>query len=146
MINEILYNPKFSDVTHILKIDDYEAMNLTEEKIQHLYSYNEIKENHYIGQDLMTCDGNDSARRYHYGKVTPNSEWDNKPYLGPFVDWFNGGKTYILSRYAMSCINSKYNTSNLDIVYRRDIYEDLMIAKCLYKHRIFPLHINYRVA
>jgi hypothetical protein len=149
MIDEILKNPRFSDVTHILKIDDYEAVHLNEEKIKNLYNYNEIRDNHYVGQDLMRGDGNgsadESARKYHYGKVTPNSEWDNNPYLGAYVNWFNGGKSYILSRHAMSCINSKYNPSNLDVLYKKEIYEDLMIAKCLYKSNIQPYHLDYRI-
>jgi hypothetical protein len=148
MIDQILNNPVFNDITHILKIDDHEAVNLTDEKVRRLYTYKEIRMHHYIGQDLLHAsnDPESGARSYHYGKVTPNSEWDNNPYRGKFVYWLNGGKTYILSRTAMKCINYEYNCSNLDNLYRREIYEDLMVAKCLFKHKIFPVQFNYNIA
>jgi hypothetical protein len=147
MIDQILNNRVFAGVTHILKIDDHEALHLTDEKIRNLYSYKEIQKNHYLGQELLSAsDAPDSgARVYHYGKVTSNSEWDNRPYRGRFVRWLNGGKTYILSRTAMKCINCEYNFSNLDILYKKEIYEDLMVGKCLYKHKILPVQLNYNI-
>lgn len=145
MIDQVLNNSAFNNVTHILKIDDYEAVNLTEDKIKNLYSYKEIRRYNYIGQHLLRVPPDSNARCYHYGKVTPNSEWDNVPYKGGFVYWLNGGRTYILSRIAMKCINCEYNSSNLDELYKKEIYEDLMIAKCLYKHKIYPVQLNYNI-
>lgn len=144
MINQILILPYFNDVTHILKIDDYEAVKLTEEKINNLYSYREISKFEYVGQDLLESSGS-NARKYHFGKVTPNSDWDNYPYKGSYVPWLNGGKSYILSRLAMTIINEEYNFSNLNILYKKEIYEDLMIAKCLFKNGIYPKQLDYKI-
>ena len=144
MIDQVINIPQFKDITHIIKIDDYEAVNLTEEKIQNLYSYKIISKYHYVGQELLQEAGTD-ARKYHYGKVTPECEWDNTLYRGIYVPWMNGGKSYILSRAAMVLINHEYNTSNLDILYKKEIYEDLMIAKCLFKHGVVPKEINYQI-
>lgn len=144
MIDQVLTLPVFKDVTHILKIDDYEAVKLTEDKIKNLESYRAISKFEYVGQDLLESGGGD-ARKYHYGKVTPDSDWDNAPYKGSYVPWLNGGKSYILSRLAMTLINEEYNSSNLDVLYKKEIYEDLMIAKCLFKNGIYPKEIDYNI-
>jgi hypothetical protein len=145
MIDQVLKIPLFSDITNILKIDDYEATELNEEKIKNLYMHDEIVENDYIGRNLLENLSDIHCRTYHYGKVTPDSEWDNKLYEGEFVPWLNGGQTYILSRTAMMLINLEYNSSNLDVLYENEIYEDLMIAKCLHKYKIKPVELLYDI-
>jgi len=144
MIDQVLNNQKFDKYTHILKIDDYEAMNLTQDKINNLYNYKIIKNNNYIGQNKLYYT-DESNCYYHYGKVSENSSWHNKKYRGSFVPWLNGGRSYILSKHAMKCIQFIYNSSNLDKVYKYEIYEDLMIAKLLYKFNIFPIELNYHI-
>jgi hypothetical protein len=144
MIEQVLNNSHFSKYTHILKIDDYEARNLTEEKIKNLYNFDIIEKNNYIGQHLIHSAA-DNANEYHFGKVTPDSYWDNLHYKGKFVPWCNGGKSYILSRKSMYAINKIYNSSNIDILYEKEIYEDLMIAKCLFKYKFFPVELDYRI-
>lgn len=144
MIDQVLTMDVFNKYTHILKIDDHEAINLTEEKISNLYNYEQIKNGHYIGQDLLMGAG-PSSGLYHFGKVDPNSYWHNLEYKGTYSPWLNGGKTYILSRNAMKCINKEYNFTNLDILYKNEIYEDLMIGKILYKYNIHPKLLKYNI-
>jgi len=144
MIEQILGKKYFNDITHILKIDDYDASKLTENKIKNLYKYSEIKNGNYIGQNIVEWSGS-RTHTYHYGKVSINSEWHNKPYNGVFVPWLNGGKSYILSRKAMQCINKEYNSKNLDLLYKNEIYEDLMISKLLYRYEIYPTEILYNI-
>ena len=143
MIDQVLKHSYFINYTHILKIDDYEAVNLTPEKIIHIYNFPEIKTGDYVGQELLTSDGSNSARTYHYGKVSQESRWHDHLYKGSFVPWCNGGKSYILSRKAMECINTIYNFSNIELLRKYEIYEDLMIAKLLYKFSIFPVEVHY---
>ena len=147
MIHQILHMEVFRDITHILKIDDHEAVHLTDRKVLHLYNYiNVFRSYHYVGQHLLRWSGeSNDVREYHFNKVTPNSEWDNRRYKGIFVPWLNGGKTYILSKKAMKCVNSIFNISNLNVLYKIDIYEDLMIAKCLFVHGIRPFELNYQI-
>lgn len=144
MIDQVLTMDVFKKYTHILKIDDHEAVNLTEKKIENLYNYEQIKYNHFIGQNLLNYGGS-SSRSYHFGKVDPNSHWHNLEYKGSYSPWLNGGKTYILSRTAMMCINSVYNFTNLDILYKNEIYEDLMVGKILYRFNIHPKELNYNI-
>lgn len=148
MIDQVSKLSCFDSYTHILKIDDYEATTLTEEKIRNLYTFKEIETANYIGQHYIRVnnrDHYDKARIYHFGKVTPFSYWDNTRYIGSFVSWLNGGRSYILSKKAMAYINQEYNFTNLDLLYKNEIYEDLMIAKILHKYNIFPRELNYGI-
>jgi len=143
MIDQVLQQDYFKKYTHILKIDDYEAVKLTPEKIKNIYNFPEIERNDYTGQELLFYKNNRSARTYHYGKVSKESRWHDNLYKGTFVPWFNGGKSYILSRNAMECINTIYNGANIEVLRRYEIYEDLMIAKLLHKFSIFPVQVQY---
>ena len=73
------------------------------------------------------------------------SYWDNEEYNGHYVPWLDGGKSYILSKKAMNYINNEYNFTNLDSLYQNEIYEDLMVAKILYKYNIIPSKLNYGI-
>lgn len=144
MIDQVLQNSVFDKYTHVLKIDDHEANNLTIEKIVNLHNLPELNLHDYVGQNLLP--GPDiTSNSYHFGKVDKESRWHNLPYSGDYVPWLNGGKTYILSRKAMECINSEYNSTNLDILHENEIYEDLMIGKILNKHNIFPFQLDYNI-
>ena len=59
----------------------------------------------YTGQQLNTEGG---YRRYHWGKCSKGSYWDEREYYGDYVNWLDGGSTYILSRRAMISINKTY--------------------------------------
>uniref|UniRef100_A0A6C0BA71 Glycosyltransferase n=1 Tax=viral metagenome TaxID=1070528 RepID=A0A6C0BA71_9ZZZZ len=144
MIDQVLKIPQFDSYTHILKIDDCEAIHLTEKKIQKLYTFKEIENNDYIGQHYIQGIS-DGSRTYHFGKVSPTSYWHNEEYNGYYVPWLDGGKSYIISKKAMNYINNEYNFTNLDSLYQNEIYEDLMIAKILYKYNIFPSELNYGI-
>ena len=148
MIEFVLYSTFFSDITHILKIDDHDNV-FTAKNIEKLYSLEELKKHHYIGQKLNTrtlypwqwCDGN----KYHIGKVSTKSYWYDKYYSGGYLPWLDGGCSYILSKTALKCINHWYNSSNIEELRRKEIFEDVMMGKILYHHNIFPKIVNYGV-
>jgi len=148
MIEYILYAEQFSDVTHIIKIDDHDN-TFTKKNIENLYHLKELKKYHYIGQRLNNnssypwhwLEGN----KWHIGKVSDKSYWYNKYYNGGYVPWLDGGCSYILSREAMKCIHSWYNSSNLETLRKREIFEDVMMAKILYHHNIYPKQVNYGI-
>jgi len=144
MIDQVLQNPLFDKYTHILKIDDHEANNLTTEKIENLHKYHQLNMYDYVGQNLLPGPGK-TANIYHFGKVHKESRWYNLPYSGKYIPWLNGGRTYILSKKAMKCINKEYNSKDVDLLYNNEIYEDLMISKILHKHNIFPHELNYNI-
>lgn len=144
MIDQVLHNSIFDKYTHILKIDDHEAENLTMEKIKNLHNYHELNMYDYVGQNLLSG-ASPTSNTYHFGKVHKESRWYNLPYIGKYVPWLNGGRTYILNRKAMKCINGEYNSTDIDILYKNEIYEDLMISKILNKYNIFPHELNYNI-
>ena len=144
MIDTILNMDCFSDVTHIIKIDDYDTM-WDKSHIDNLYTIAELKTHHYIGQTkhLITHKFNG---QYHYNKVLSPCYWFKRPYISDnIVEYLLGGDTYILSRHAMILINNTYNTTNIETIYKKEIYEDLMIGQILAKHNIFPIVINYKI-
>ena len=134
MINSILKIPDFSNITHILKVDDWDTK--VDENI-----HDEIKKiniSDFCGQKLINrCVG---GRRYHFGKCPINSIWHKREYKGNFVPWFDGGNGYILSRNAMNIISNENMTENE--IHISHIYEDVMIALILHKHNIFPKKIK----
>jgi len=148
MIEYVLHSNYFSDVTHIIKIDDHDN-SFTEENIRNLYKLEEIKQYHYIGQKL----NNNffypwqwtESNKYHLGKVSENSYWFDRNYAGGYLPWLDGGCSYILSRDAMKCVWSWYNSSNLDELREREIFEDVMMGKILYHHGIFPKEKIYGI-
>jgi len=144
MIHTILNMDCFSDVTHIIKIDDYDTM-WDKSHIDNLYTIAELKTYHYIGQTKHLIEHKFNGT-YHYNKVRPSSYWFRRPYVGGnIVEYLLGGDTYILSRHAMILINNTYNTSHIETIYKTHIYEDLMIGQILAKHDIFPIVINYKI-
>jgi hypothetical protein len=148
LIEYILHSNHFSDVTHILKIDDHDNI-FSNENIIDVRNLPEINEYHYIGQRLVNKNAYpwswSHSNKYHFGKVSDKSVWFNKSYKGGFVPWLDGGWSYILSLDAMKCIWSWYNSSNLDELRKTEIFEDVMMAKILYHHGIFPKEINYGI-
>ena len=92
-----------------------------------LYDYCGNLRNSYIGD-----------REWHIGKCSKNSIYNNKKYEGEYVPWCLGGYGYIISTKILHyIINEKKE-------YKDEIYEDLYIAKILYKNNIFPKHINIK--
>jgi hypothetical protein len=134
MIKNILKIPEFNDITHILKIDDWDT------KIDNnMYiKLKDINLSDYCGQQLNNKYNGD--KRWHFNKCPIDSIWHNKEYDGKFVPWLDGGCGYILSKNAMNIISNS-NISELEI-YENIIYEDLMIAIILHKNNIYPKHIR----
>lgn len=74
-------------------------------------------------------------RRWHLGKC-PGSYWNHTPYQGIYVPWCLGGCGYVVSKKVVGLLrNIPLELSS------KDIYEDLMIAKILFYHRILPREI-----
>ena len=133
MINAILDIDDFSSITHIFKLDDHDTVfdNNIIKKIKSLKRENMD----YSGQNI--CDVLDS--KWHYNKCPKSSIWHNKPYSGDYVPWADGGCGYLLSRKSMGLI--KNNLSKNEI-YKKHIYEDMMIALVLHNFNISPKKIN----
>lgn len=78
-------------------------------------------------------------RKYHFGKCSSNSKWNNTPYSGQYSDWCLGGKGYFLSRKAALCISEHCPIKDFHI------YEDVYVAETLLKYsNITPKSINDR--
>lgn len=148
MIEYVLHSNHFSNITHLIKIDDHDN-TFTEENIKNLHELSELNDYHYVGQHLINKPSHPrqmaDSNRWHFGKVSKTSYWHNRNYSGAYVSWLDGGCSYILSRYAMKCIFGCYNSSNLDELRLREIYEDLMMGKILYRNNIFPKEKNYGI-
>lgn len=139
----IMQNNHFDEFTHIMKTDDHDnyfdknSIEKTEKIIQDL-----PQDYHYFGKNVFSVNSSNN-RKWHFNKVSKDSYWDNKIYNGKYVQWCDGGSSYIVTRYAINCILKEYNTTNLDVLYKNEIYEDLCIAKCLYNHKIYPKKVLY---
>jgi len=143
MIEQVLHNPEFNHITHIIKIDDHDNY-FNDETIKNLYSYHELKQYNYLGQK-KNCWNNHTTGNYHFGKVPENSYWYDRVADISNVTYFDGGCSYILSRKAMEIINRNYNSSNINKLRKEEIYEDLMIGKILQNNNIEPYQINYGI-
>ena len=75
-------------------------------------------------------------RKWHIGKCSKTSHFNTKQYEGIYVPWCLGGTGYLLSRLSIGII------SNANIQYTEEIYEDLAIAKILFKNNIQPKNIE----
>jgi len=143
MIEEVLTNPEFNHITHIIKIDDHDN-EFTDRNIKNLYKYSDLKNFDYLGQKQNRWDGNKNCN-YHFGKVPEWSNWYNKTADISDVTYFDGGCSYILSRKAIEIINKEYNDSNIDKLRNEEIYEDLMIGRILGRHNVSSKLLNYGI-
>jgi len=131
----------FNDITHILKIDDHDT-KFNENNITDLYNNELVINNDYVGQKINKCIPNET---WHYGKVSEESFWFNKPYNKGRACWLDGGCGYILSKKAMQIINLEYNSSNINILNKEEIYEDVTIGKILKKKGILPVLCDFNI-
>ena len=115
---------RLKEYTHFIKLDD-------DCKVRENIPKNILKNLNY-GGIIETKKGD---KTWHIGKCTNESYYSTNFYKGSFVPWCRGGNGYILSRYAINLIKNDEN-------YYREIYEDLYIAKLLYKYKIFPKNLN----
>ena len=74
-------------------------------------------------------------RRWHIGKC-PGSHWNHTPYQGVYVPWCLGGCGYIVSKHVIQLLGKIPLEHS-----KKDIYEDLMVAKWLFFYSILPKDI-----
>lgn len=138
MIRSILKIPSFKDITHVLKIDDHDTKLTPDinDMINRVYlrDYNGQRVNK-ISKHNTVSGGN---RTWHFHKCPENSFWDNKRYDGEYTTWVDGGCGYVLSRHAMDRIALEDPGG----IYKKHIYEDVMIALILKKNGILPFHTS----
>lgn len=139
LICAILELKCFEHIEYIFKIDDHDILN----KIVNLGAVKHYldlhPQIHYMGNRIVHY--NDSvqpSRKWHFGKCSPGSYWEKRMYKGIYTTWADGGGGYILSRKAMEKIMTIYNFTNLDIIGKEHIFEDLMIALILNHFHIKP--------
>jgi len=141
VIDFILKFPKFSSVTHILKLDD--NMKFTKQNIDIIINkYSKILDTqHYIGQYIRS----NIKRDYHLEKITPYSYWSNRTYEGFIPKFLYRNASYILSRTAMIAINNTFSINNLKYINKTFIYEDVMVGLILKANNIKPYELNYEI-
>lgn len=141
VIDFILKFPKFSSVTHILKVDDNSLF--TKDNIQKLVCIHTetLHRQDYIGQHIQ-CE---IKRDYHFEKVTQYSYWSDKEYEGFIPRFLSRSGSYILSRNAMTIINNTFSINNLKFVNKTFIYEDIMVALILKSKNIIPYELTYGI-
>ena len=116
-------NTYFNKYTHFCKLDDDMILtNIIDSQL--LCDY---------GGVVCSAIGN---RKWHIGKCSETSHFNTKQYEGIYVPWCLGGTGYLLSRLSIGII------SNANIQYTQEIYEDLAIAKILFKNNIQPKNIE----
>ena len=143
MINAIIELEIFQNITHILKVDDDNYF--TKENIIELSKSNVIYQYNYIGQLLKNSDI-DVTCDWHFNNTKPDNYWYNKKYFGKLnIDYFDGGESYILSRYALNKIKQYYGFNDLDKIRREHIYEDYMIGEIMDYYRIKPYINKYPI-
>ena len=143
LICAILELKCFQHIKYILKVDDHDVVN----KIVNLgYVKHRLvlhPQPSYIGNRIIqTTNFFKPMRAWHFGKCSPGSYWEKRKYMGEYTSWADGGQSYILRRDAMEKISMVYNFSNLEIIGKKHIYEDVMIALILKKFHINPRKIQ----
>jgi len=143
LIEQILNMPEFKNITHILKIDDHDTY-FTDDNIKNIHNLNELHFYNYIGQKKEYRPPN-TWSDYHFGKISKKNYWNNRKGNVSNATWLDGGCSYILSRKAMKCINKTYNSSNINILRKREIFEDVMIGRLLASYNIHARQVNYDI-
>jgi len=130
MIRAVLEIPEFKNITHILKIDDWDTK--IDDNIDKKIQFIDLAD--YSGQNIHRAYG--GPRCWHFNKCPKKSIWHSKKYEGKYVPWLDGGCGYILTKNAMSVINQEFTSDNE--VYNNHIYEDVMVALILRNNGIYP--------
>lgn len=142
MINAVLQLQVFSTITHIFKIDDNDMRMKT---LNLEYINNIIMKNgnqNYMGFRVIYSNNNKPCRTWHFEKCSSGSYWEHNTYRGPYTNWSDGGKGYVLSRHSMDKICTTYNFKNMKFIKKYHIYEDVMIALILKTHNIYPVQLK----
>ena len=124
-IKYIMNDDRFNQYSHICKLDD-------DMIIQTFFTAEILDNKHYLG----IVEYNEGARDWHIGRCSIGSKFNTSKYTGIFVPWCKGGYGYILSRMAMNIITQTHTMDD-------EIYEDVGIAKILYKNNIHPENATY---
>ena len=140
----------FQEYSHIWKCDPIDTL-INEPRLNKIYGHIDNESNGTEALDYgcrKIGPGKNQNRKYHYGKVTPNSFWDKKPYTGSFKNYALGGSDntaagYILSRRSLHCLTNFYHPHQREVIYSQHIYEDLMVGLVLNKFSIKPVALWY---
>ena len=138
--------PRFSHVTHVLKIDDHDTVvdaNAFLRLQQHIL--HPVAQWDFVGQRVIrSYTGN---RRWHFDKVSKDSYWHERPYVGPYLPWADGAASYVLSAKAMDLLVDAFPVVDLPhtlkVLRKTEIYEDNMVAKVLYSADVEPREQDY---
>jgi len=142
MINAVLKIQLFANITHIFKIDDNDmtVKTLNTEYIND--AIYQLGHQHYMGFNVIRSNVSKPCRSWHFEKCSPGSYWEHNLYNGPYVNWSDGGKGYVLSRHSMEKISTTYHFENLQSIKKYHIYEDVMIALILNRYNIYPIQLE----
>ena len=116
----IYNNPDFNKYSHFCKLDE-------DMIIKKLLSIDILSD--YCG-NVQSAEGN---RKWHIGKCSKNSYFNDKPYNGIFTPWCKGGYGYICSRKSL-----EYISQTTDDIVDNVIYEDVYIGIILNNNNIYP--------
>ena len=85
--------------------------------------------------------------RWHFDKVSRDSHWHERPYVGPYLPWADGAASYVLSARSMDVLIAAFPVVDaphmLTILRKTEIYEDIMVAKILHSAEIEPREQDY---
>lgn len=147
MINAILNMNIFNQYTHLVKIDDHDALLDYNQVINLCQMY--VNGNDYCGFLISGINKEGTYfkpgtfyvnRRYHFNKCSNDSVWNSKEYSGIYAPYAWGG-LWIVSRKSLVCINSVYSFKDKGEVSENHIYEDLMVGIILNRFGIMPKYI-----
>ena len=140
--NALLSISKFDKYDRFLKLDyDNRVRNSCT-----LKNNKDIIKHDYVGQKIWTLERGENPRGYHFNRVDEYSYWHKRLYEGPMFPYADGGCSYILSRRALELITEDHGFDSLDEVYKKHIYEDMMIGVLLKKYKITPKKTYYYIS
>ena len=137
---------RFARFTHALKIDDHDAaVDADAFGRLHAHILKPAAQWDFVGQRVIrSYAGN---RRWHFDKVSRDSHWHERPYVGPYLPWADGAASYVLSARSMDVLIAAFPVVDaphmLTILRKTEIYEDIMVAKILHSAEIEPREQDY---
>jgi hypothetical protein len=137
---------RFARFTHALKIDDHDAaVDADAFGRLHAHILKPAAQWDFVGQRVIrSYAGN---RRWHFDKVSRDSSWHERPYVGPYLPWADGAASYVLSARSMDVLIAAFPVVDaphmLTILRKTEIYEDIMVAKILHSAEIEPREQDY---
>ncbi|KAH8095801.1 hypothetical protein JL720_3130 [Aureococcus anophagefferens] len=129
-----------------LKIDDHDAaVDADAFGRLHAHILKPAAQWDFVGQRVIrSYAGN---RRWHFDKVSRDSSWHERPYVGPYLPWADGAASYVLSARSMDVLIAAFPVVDappmLTILRKTEMYEDIMVAKILHSAEIEPREQDY---